>query len=431
MRPNQPVEFPHPPEIREKLLKKARGYDWPAFGHDAEMKSLVYHSQLRQGLRSDAPPEAESRLIMSRLEQEYSAARWSIPSDFITFEHFLRVVGEVDMTSSPGYPYMRRYTNNSQFFQAKCGQFDQGRLAEIYELVLLQIRERRCDPIRLFIKPEPHKESKLANRRYRLISSVSVVDQIIDALLFGSFNSAVNENCLRVPCKGGWSPYGGGWKIVPPSGTMSLDKSGWDWSAHMWLFDMELRLRTRLCDNLTAQWLDLATWRYNMLFRQPEFITSGGLRLKQKSSGVMKSGCYNTLVTNSIMQSLIHLRVCCEMDMTPGWMWTLGDDTLQQAIDDRKLRKEYLERCAQYCHVKHCVDGAEFAGMRFMGPRVEPLYRGKHSYKLLHLREADAGQTSSSYQLLYHRSEYKRSLEALLPVLKETKETLDAIWDDW
>lgn len=431
MRPNRPVEYPHQPHIREQLMRKAEGYGWPSFGHNAEMKSLAYHVKLREGLRSDPPVNFVRREIMEVLEKQYAKARWSIPDDFLTYQHFRRVVEEIDFTSSPGYPYMRRHTNNGSFFHRKNEELPEERLQEVWELVKMRLRERDSDPIRLFIKPEPHSLKKLDSYRYRLISSVSVVDQLIDAMLFGEMNTLVTDKCVELPCKGGWSPYCGGWKLVPPTGTMSLDKSGWDWSVQSWLFEMELQLRVRLCQNLTSQWLELATWRYQCLFWNPRFITSGGLLLRQKNPGVMKSGCFNTLVTNSIMQSIVHLRACQELDMNPGWLWSLGDDTLQGAIP-RDALGQYLDHVGQYCHVKHCVDGAEFAGMKFFGPRVEPLYGGKHSYQLLHMDRNNATEMASSYALLYHRSRKSAALKEILgSLLQTTDESRDLIWDLW
>lgn len=428
--PQQPVEFPHSEEVKNRLRQQAVGYGWPKFGHDAEMKSLLYHVQLRDGLRNDMPGDYERKVILGELERQYAQATWRIPDDFMTYEHFKRCALSVDMSSSPGYPYLRRAGTNGDFLQVKDGVYNEARLQELWQITQLKIQEKRADPIRLFVKPEPHKQKKLENYQYRLISSVSVLDQIIDAMLFGEMNANVIDKCMFVPCKAGWSMFAGGWKTVPRRGIISLDKRGWDWSAQGWYFEMELQLRTRLCQNLKAQWMELAAWRYRELFYNPWFITSGGLLLQQKQPGVMKSGCFNTITTNSIMQSILHIRVCLELDIDVGWVWTLGDDTLQSDVEKRA---EYLEAVAQYCHVKHCIDGAEFAGMRFLSGRVEPLYKGKHSFNLLHLDPKFARDTANSYMLLYHKSLRRSALaEMLQPLLGRVgTEERDAIWDGW
>lgn len=425
----KPERYPHSPEVASTLEIGAEGYGWPKFGHDAEMKSLLYHVQLRDNLREDMPCEDDRKIIMSYLEKQYQSAKWRIPDDFMSYEHFQRSVQRLDMTSSPGYPYLKKATTNAVFFQARDGVVPEDRMREVWEVLQLKMRERLVDPIRLFIKPEAHKNSKLEGHRYRLISSVSVLDQLIDVMLFGEMNDKVTQQCVHVPCKGGWSAYAGGWKIVPPRGVISIDKSGWDWSVNAWYFEMELQLRVRLCENIQYRWLEMATWRYQALFGNPWFVTSGGLLLRQRKAGVMKSGCFNTLVSNSIMQSILHLRVCSEIDVKPGWIWTLGDDTLQEDLPERE---QYLKQAAQYCHIKHCVEGAEFAGYRF-GKSIEPLYRGKHSFNLLHLNPKFAKETAEAYALLYHRSCKSLALKRMLGELlgASSDESRDAIWDGW
>lgn len=367
---------------------------------------------------------------MSRLREEYSVGQWEVPSDFMTYEHFARVVAGIDMTSSPGYPYCLSSATNKDYFQAKDGVVPPHKMMEVWVTVQNQIRERKADPIRLFIKPEPHSRAKLEAGRYRLISSVSIIDQIIDAMLFAPMNDRLLWQPLHNPCKGGWSPYVGGWKVAPMSGAMSLDKSAWDWSVQGWLFEMELQLRMDLCKTPNAVWNELATWRYKSLFGCPTFITSGGLMLQQKSPGVMKSGCFNTLVTNSIMQSIVHHRACQESDIEPGWLWSLGDDTLQQLLTGSD-REAYMAALSQYCHVKHCVDGVEFAGMKFDLEGVHPLYPAKHAFQLLHMDPKIKKDMAVSYDLLYHRSRdssYMKKLLSTFAALRPAVEN-DIIWD--
>lgn len=47
-----------------------------------------------------------------------------------------------------------------------------------------------CDPVRTFVKNEPHSITKLEQGRVRLISSVSLADQVIERLL----SSPINNN---------------------------------------------------------------------------------------------------------------------------------------------------------------------------------------------------------------------------------------------
>ena len=354
-------------------------------------------------------------LIMEKLTQMFADARWELPSDFMEYSHFCRVVKGLDFTSSPGYPYLLRATNNAQLFGVVDGEPSEQALAEFWSLVRQRIEQQTADPIRLFVKPEPHKQKKLEQGRYRLISSVSVLDQIIDTMLFGPMNQMMIENYHFIPSKAGWTQLVGGWKVMPTDGWVALDKTMWDWTVRPWLIDMTLELRRRLLRGEDDRgWGALAQWRYTELFFHPWFVTSGGQMLRQKTPGVMKSGCVNTIADNSIMQVILHLRVTHELNLPVAPIMVMGDDTLQRL---GVAMSDYIGELSQYCLVKQVVHAVEFAGHRFSSGAVEPLYKGKHAFTLLHLDPAYEEETLRSYVLLYHRSEWRDLIRGLMKVL--------------
>lgn len=366
--------------------------------------------------------------LLDEMVKAYEPATWRIPADFLEKSHFERSLARVDMSSSPGYPYCVDFATNKSLFKTdKEGKPDPAMVDLFYTIVCNRLRDRDCDPIRCFIKPEPHKVSKLRDGRLRLIASVSVVDQIIDHMLFAEMNEALIENWIRIPSKVGWSPYYGGWRHIP-KGWLAADKSCWDWTAKPWLFDLVLQFRMRMCENLDLKWVDLATWRYKCLIMDPTWITTGGILLKQKRAGVMKSGCVNTIADNSLMQYLLHLRVCKELGVDPGPLYAMGDDTYQEP-PERPV--EYRAKLEEFCLVKEFDRKREFCGMRFCGMnRVEPLYKGKHAFNLLHM--ASPEELSISYGLLYHRSvesSYIDSFFAKLGVKTLSTQRRDLIFD--
>lgn len=412
----------------------AASYDWPATGGNAELRSLAAHAQLRDGLRDDMPIRSLRTRMMETALEVYQPACWSIPDDFLTRAHFLRVVENLDWTSSPGYPWLRMATNNRQFFKYVDGVGpDPYRLEYVWNVVQQYISEAKADPIRLFIKQEPTKVTKLAKDKARLISSVSVIDQIIDHMLFDPANQALVEACLDVPSKVGWSQYMGGWKIMPSETWLAADKSAWDWTVMPWILELILELRTRLCETkgeLLNRWTALATQRYRLLFQDCVFVNSSGLLFKQNYAGVMKSGCVNTIADNSMAQYLLHLRVCFELGIDVGAFYCMGDDTLQTM--DRSNVSEYCNLLAQFCVLKESHFSNEFAGSRFYGRRIEPLYRGKHAWKLLHVNDEYLQELAFSYQLLYHRSRYAGFIELFFSHLGANpvdKDFLDVVYD--
>lgn len=115
----------------------------------------------------------------------------------MTESHFRRVAYEIEWT---GYPYCLQHPTNRAFLQVKDGIPSDSALNFLWTLVRIRLSERDSDLIRLFIKPEPHKLSKLESQ------SISVVDQIIDQMIFGSCNDRMIDNCQDIPSKAGWTP---------------------------------------------------------------------------------------------------------------------------------------------------------------------------------------------------------------------------------
>lgn len=334
----------------------------------------------------------------------------------MSFAHFERVIrNKIDWNSSPGYPYLYTYQTNRILFQVKDGVPSENRMNMVWEMVCQRIKEGDADPIRLFVKPEPHTQKKMRNKAYRLISSISIVDQIIDHMLFDLMNDLAPDNWWNNPVKVGWSPLLGGWKVMPSRGYIATDKSSWDWTAAMWIIEMVFRLRKMLCKTEGARfdlWVKLATWRFTKLFHDFDFVTSEGIILHALFSGIMKSGCVNTLLDNSLMQFILHVRVSLELGEEPEDIMAMGDDVVMKFIS---YFKKYLELMNQYCIIKEVVHRTEFAGHRFEGGgRVEPLYVGKHAYQLLHISEKLKREVADSYALLYHRSGRREKVRQLL-----------------
>lgn len=366
-------------------------------------------------MATDIDKTTKAKVLASVLV-DYEAAQWQIPEDFLEYSHFERVVKDLDFSSSPGYPYLLTTSTNRAFFEADSeGNPSLAAMGKVWQLVNSRIANGGSDPIRLFIKPEPISKKKSSEGRYRLISSVSIIDQIVDHMLFGDMNKQVTKNYLYVPAKVGWSQYGGGWRVMPFHAMCAIDKSAWDWTAQLWVLMLELEVRKHLCTNLTPEWVRLAEWRYRELFVDCLFVLSSGHFLKQLEPGVMKSGCVSTIVTNSIAQGILHYVACLETEQEPEDQAYLGDDVLTK---EQKDMMAYLAALAKYCIIKQYLNAAEFGGMRFeYGGVVEPLYTGKHCYVLRHVDPAIVKEIVASYSLLYHRSSRKRTMKLILSEL--------------
>jgi len=188
------------------------------------------------------------------------------------------------------------------------------------------------DPVRLFIKNEPHPEQKILDKRYRLISSLSIVDEIVHSLVFRS------QIDLDILC----------WKSVPSKTGMGLankeqedaifayveswinearssDVSGWDWSVLEWLFDlakeMMIELSDMSCDPFYITLLD------NIFYciSRSVFSTSDGAMYITKILGIMLSGMPMTAFLNSRMRCIVAKLAGATK------MMSMGDDCVDNA----------------------------------------------------------------------------------------------------
>lgn len=184
-----------------------------------------------------------------------------------------------------------------------------------------------CDVVKLFIKTEPHKRDKLDTGRYRLISNVSVVDQLIERLLNAPLNRCEIDNWQDIPSKPGigfdvrsqlnvklWLSKRAdcGHKVY------ESDVSGFDWSVHgEWLlWDAYYRGQAYLSESAEA----LAFVRSALQLRAhcicaKVFLCSDGMLVDLPSCyGVQASGSYNTSSTNS----RVRVAMRCLLDIMAG-----------------------------------------------------------------------------------------------------------------
>jgi len=213
------------------------------------------------------------------------------------------------------------------------------------------VKEGLCDPVRLFVKQEPHTLKKLAERRYRLISSVSLPDQLIERMLFGPQNELEISSWDRIPSKPGMglsldSQAQSLWRdlcfkhLSHPAA--EADISGFDWSVQDWELWADLSMRIDLCLDMHEGLKRLYIARF-YCFMNSVFQFSNGELYEQKLPGLMKSGSYCTSSTNS--------RIRCLMGYLIGspWIIAMGDDSVEGWLPDAKERYHVLgHTCKEY-----------------------------------------------------------------------------------
>jgi len=189
-----------------------------------------------------------------------------------------------------------------------------------------------CDPIRVFVKKEPHSAKKLEEGRVRLIMSVSIADQLVERLLSSELNQLEIASFHRLPVKPG---MGFSTEKIDLVGAhfdkferlVSSDVSGWDWSvsASELRFDAERRVGAAgvSMDHPYAR----ALLARSTCLSRSVIAFSDGEMLAQRWDGVQKSGSYNTSSGNS------WIRVAAARFAGAGEVAAMGDDCVDDGAD--------------------------------------------------------------------------------------------------
>nr|AHA42475.1 RNA-dependent RNA polymerase [Sugarcane yellow leaf virus] len=346
-----------------EMASKVAGFGWPSFGAQAEETSLRLQAArwLKRAESAEKPTEKQRKLVIDRVVKAYEPCRTNAPhtsssgsliwSDFL--KDFKEAVNSLELDAGIGLPYKllhkdthRQMVEDPKFLplltRLTWNRLQKMSQVDFQEMTPEQlVREGLCDPIRLFVKGEPHKQAKLDEGRYRLIMSVSLVDQLVARVLFQAQNKREIALWRAIPSKPGFglstdrearefieslsktvgcSPAEviHGWrnKIVP------TDCSGFDWSVADWMLEDDMEVRNLLTINnneltrrLRACWLKCIT--------NSVICTSGGVLYAQTHPGVQKSGSYNTSSSNS------RIRVMAAFHCGADWAIAMGDDALE------------------------------------------------------------------------------------------------------
>lgn len=193
------------------------------------------------------------------------------------------------------------------------------------------------DPVRFMIKKEPHPPRKIQSGKYRLISVVSIVDQVIDRLLCKTQNQTEIANWLDCPSSPGISLQDRGLAAFAnkvfsyQTEIASNDVSGWDWSVqaheHVW----EAEMRWKLMGSPQGPLRGLLRLRAHLVINSVFCLPNGRL-FKLYKPGIMLSGLYCTSSSNSrIRVRLAHL-------VGSNWARAMGDDCVAEPIPDAANR---------------------------------------------------------------------------------------------
>lgn len=355
---------------------------------------------------------------------------------------------DLDPQSSVGLCDMNRYGATIEVALKRAPGFGNVFDPSRVEILRRLVRARMYDPespdnIKVFIKQEPHKVAKIVEGRFRLISAVSLVDTMVDRVMFGWLMRAALGNVCQTPCLIGWNPIRGGYRYLLAKfrgRTRGLDKTAWDWTVRGWLINAVKDVIVELAVGASPHWKQWVERRWAALFRDARFEFSDGAVVQQPGWGVMKSGCYLTILINSIGQMLYHALALRSIGKCPTSVpfVTIGDDVTLEDFDEFSAYEDYINRHGALLKPSEPTDHVEFAGFYYGsdGGRdvAWPEYWRKHVYLATH-KTRELASTLFAYQILYaHEPVFlewiQRCLAEVDASMVRTPRSLRAVWDE-
>jgi len=342
----------------------------------------------------------------------------------VTDEQILNAAAQTKQASSPG-------------FQLGFLSASKGKLLEDHDEFLIEVVRERLDalqaidltamdlkpmelyergltdPIRMFVKNEPHSEEKIKAGRLRLIASVSMADEIIERLLCGAQNEAEISQWETCPSKPGigfsdaqTEKFVKSVKGKFKADMAEADVSAWDWSVQEWMLAEEAELRIKLCDAPKGSAFARILRNRIYCLSRSVLVTSDGVVFEQTEYGygIMKSGSYLTSSSNSRMRNFCaHLVGADDSD-------AMGDDSLETWVAEAIARYKALGIKVKFYKI---VNGKfEFCSNEYDLSRDPPVAVPKNWHKgLFRLLSA-----SATYELLVQFLHEYRHLPSLAEV---------------
>lgn len=365
-------------------------FDWPNRGAEAEYKSLLLQANKR---KSYEPPESDVlENSISFLVNKYK--KFSLNYNDFNYEtiekQIVNLIAQdgIKMDASPGVPYSSVYTTNKQFInsslhlithlvwsriQLRLQNPDVNEPTKLIELGL-------CDPVKIFVKEEPHKIKKIMEGRVRIIMSVSIIDKIIELILIKPLKSLEINSWTEIPSKPGMGFTDEMVKIIydkvsQMNRPVSTDVEGWDWSVMQWMLDADAEIMIRLCHNPFKQWIDLVKITAK-LEGNSIYCLSDSRMFTLQVKGNQNSGKLKTSMSNSRMRALI-ATLAGSKDCI-----CMGDDDIEEFTDNAV--ENYAKTGIKIKIYDEVKGDFEFCSKIFTNNGCYPVSYGKTLMKLLH-----------------------------------------------
>jgi len=330
------------------MLPSLNDLSWPGTSESAILASIAFQAGRR--IKGEEPPASRQESLVQDALAAYphtTVPLWCAGEDInedLLREVLDRIVdSQLNRSSSPGIPLKRLDSTNLSVLEANYELIIDATVQRLRLLAQCNPEEDPaslvelglCDPVRFFVKKEPHSAEKVAQRRLRLIASVSLVDQLVERTLFTLQNKAEIADYINTPSMPGLGLTDDAqlqqiWNLVSLlsggdlSNAAEADVSGFDWSVQAWELRLDGRMRIALMgaktDSLVAR---LINNRIKCVVNAT-FATSTGQLFKLAIPGIQLSGSFNTSATNS------RVRWFLARLAGASWAIAMGDDCVEE-----------------------------------------------------------------------------------------------------
>lgn len=336
------------------------------------------------------PTEAELEASNSRLLPLY--IKHQLPHYLATYDRISwsnaieEMKNHIKKDASPGVPCSMVSNKNDEFLSVMGDRFNDIVLQRIENLLSIPLseltkldRRRRIDlnlmdPVRVFVKNEPHKRAKLDEKRVRLIMSVSLTDKMIEMIISRHVCKLEIQNWETIPSKPGIGftkdQVKSVYNDVMNSGLEMAyaDISGWDWGVKQWQILDEAESLIKLCTNSSPVWEHLVRAKA-ILESESIYQFSNGLLVAPTYKGIVNSGKLRTSRGNSWMRVRLADLIGSRKTIAAG------DDSVEHWVEDAPNKYlQYGTRCKDYVRVE---DSFEFCSRWYFPGGSFPINKAK------------------------------------------------------
>lgn len=335
--------------------------------------------------------------------------------------------------SKPGVPYLSLGNNNQDILPNNKELIINATIERLKILWELDLEKRNlsprelveigaCDPVRLFVKGEPHSKRKVKSKRWRLIMATSVVDSLVERVMCYDQNKVEISEWEDIPSAPGINLLDQQAMInlykdihARKGDVAEADVTGWDWSVQASELRLEGLARGDLCSAspvLRTMFVNREYCVANAVYALPD-----GTLVAKDVPGVQCSGRFNTSSTNS------RLRVALAYLVGSEWAKAMGDDCLEQFIEDAE--RKYAERGHPLKMYNRKEDKFEFCSQIMSSTGCCPADGTKSLYRLIEQPEI-TGELLAQFAEVMHMSPRYSEFLASVSRVRDRRRANDA-----